>query len=78
MNQKLQAASLYYVAADLVETVGEAIDVVVGNADKTEEDYASHTDEERGASVAIALEGGEGLVIGLDIHGLYDEQVVVE
>lgn len=78
MNQKLQAASLYYIAADLVETVGEAINVVVGNADKTEEDYACHTDEERGASVAVALEGGEGLVIGLDIHGLYDEQVVVE
>lgn len=78
MNQKLQAASLYYIAADLVEAVGKAIDVVVGNATDTKENDASHTDEECGTGVAVALEGGEGLIIGLDIHGLYDEQVVVE
>ena len=61
-----------------LKSVAESVDVVVDHAGNAEQDYASRTDGEGGTRSAVALEVGDGLLVGVDVHGLDNEQVVVQ
>lgn len=58
--------------------VAERVDIVVHRADDAEQDDAEQADSQGHTRVAVALERGYGAVARFDVHGLYDEQVVVE
>ena len=77
----LAAATVHCILAAIgngVESVGKAVDEVVGNTADAEEHHACHAEEEGGAAVAVNPESGERILVGDDVHGLDDKQVVVE
>ena len=61
-----------------LEAVTERVDVVVEHAAQTAHDDAGDAEEQGEAGVDVATEGGYGVVGRCDVHGLNDEQVVVE
>ena len=62
----------------LKQSVAEGIDVVVNDAGDAEEHDTCGADEECKAGIVVRTEGGNGRLVGLDVHCLYDEEVVVE
>ena len=62
----------------LLHSVCEGVDVVVAYAEYADEDDASDADEEGEACIAVGAERGNGGIDLLYVHGLHDEQVVVE
>lgn len=66
------------VALRFLEPEGELVDIGVEPADDADEDYAHDAEGKAHTGVAVALESGYRLLVGLDIHGLDDEQIVVE
>ena len=61
-----------------LKSVSKAVNVVVDAADKAEQDDTCRTDGEGSTRATVALESGDGIVVGLDVHGLDNHQVVVE
>lgn len=80
MNYELagSAADAGASGEDFVETIGEGVNPVVGYAADAEKEYAGDADGESPAGGAVYTESGEWLVVGRDIHGLDDKQIVVE
>ena len=62
----------------LKQSVTEGIDVVVNDAGDAEEHDTCGADEQCEAGVVVRTEGGVGRLVGLDVHCLHDEEVVVE
>ena len=56
----------------------EAFDVVINTTHQTEQHDTYHANAEGCIAIAIVFEGRERVVIGIDVHRLHDEQVVVE
>ena len=61
-----------------LKSVSKTVDVVVDAADEAEQDDAGGADGQSCASATVALEGGNGIVVGLDVHGLDNHQIIVE
>lgn len=62
----------------LLYAVAETVDVVVDDSGYSEQDDTERTDGQGGARRTVAAETVDGMLGGLDVHGLDDEQVVVE
>ena len=60
------------------QSSGEAFDIVVNATHQTEQNNAYYANAEGCIAIAIVFEGRERVVIGIDVHRLHDEQVVVE
>ena len=67
-----------YAKGQCLEAVAEAADVVVEHTAETEYQHTEGAEEEGYASVNVALERRYRAFVGLDVHGLDDEQIVVE
>ena len=61
-----------------LETEAEAVNIVIEHTTETEDDHTCEADGQGNASVGITLESGNRILIGVDVHGLHDQQVVVE
>ena len=51
---------------------------VVVHSDEAQQEHTGQAKEEADACVGVALERGDRGIARLDVHGLHDEQVVVE
>lgn len=60
------------------ETVAKEVYVIVETAGDAKQHHTEHADAKGGTRAAVAAEGGDGGLVGLNVHGLDDEQVVVE
>lgn len=66
------------VALERAQGGREAFDVVVNATHQTEQHNTYYANAEGCIAIAIVFEGRERVVIGIDVHRLHDEQVVVE
>ena len=62
----------------LKQSVTEGINVIVNNACDAEEDDACGAKSKCKARVIVRTERGNGRLVGLNVHSLYDEEVVVK
>ena len=61
-----------------LQTERELVDTVIYHAGNAQHDDAGRAQQEADARVVIALEGNDGLVALVDVHGLHHAQVVVQ
>ena len=59
-------------------TVREGVKITVNATEDAEEHNTCYANGDGSARITVALESGNGVLVGIDVHRFHNEEVVVE